>query len=122
AFLAMTALHHGWWGGYSTGPRYLVPALPLLVPFAARAFERWPKLASALAAISFANAVAIAAVSVSVHELERNPLRDDIWPGLVHGVFGRTSLAAAAGAGPRLSVATFALIFAGLVAALTLQI
>ena len=59
--LAMAALFYwvnltfnGWPGGYTTGPRYLIPAMPFLALLAAPAFVRFPKTSCAFAAAGIA--------------------------------------------------------------------
>src|SRR6185436_16364238 len=79
-FLLVTEAHPLWFGGHSTGPRLLVPALPLLAPFAAFAYERWPRATAALASISTAHALATTAVTLTVHESVKNPLFSQIYP------------------------------------------
>lgn len=57
AFAVLFVLQVGWsnpTGGHAAGPRYLVPALPMLAPGVAVAWERWRGLTSILAAWSVA--------------------------------------------------------------------
>jgi hypothetical protein len=79
-------------GGSSSGPRYLIIALPcfcLLMP-------RWSQLThyaqwivGGLAAISFSNMLVIAAVCPMVNKLRENIWRDYLYGPLVSGVFPR---------------------------------
>ena len=93
AFLVVTGMHPLWFGGCSTGPRLLVPALALLAPFAAIAYERWPRATAALASISTVNALATAAVSLTAPENVVNPLVQEVYPVLAAGQVGRANLA-----------------------------
>lgn len=55
-FLTLWLLHssfNGWDGGYSFGPRYLIPTLPFLCLLLPPAFAALPKWAARLASISF---------------------------------------------------------------------
>lgn len=91
AFVLVTAMHPLWHGGFSAGPRLLVPGLALLAPFAARAYERWPKTTAALASISTAHALAVTAFAVTVDEKVPNPLFTLVYPALGSGMLGRTN-------------------------------
>jgi hypothetical protein len=97
AWLLMNAAYQTWWGGRTTGPRFLVPALVLFGPFVGSAFERAPRLCFALLGISVANYVAITAVSYSVRAIVANPLLDVIYPMFVRGEFERSNLGLIAG-------------------------
>jgi hypothetical protein len=116
-FFAVNALHHGWWGGFTTGPRYLVPGLPLLAPFAAEAFARFRAASVVLAAISLANALATLAVSVSVHERVPIPLLD-VYRGLFQGLLGRGNVGEFLGLAGDLSLVPYVLVAGGLSVAL----
>jgi hypothetical protein len=62
AELVLYASYSVWWGGHTYGPRYLLDALPLLVPLAAIAMAahwRWP--AKGAAALALAWSIALAA-------------------------------------------------------------
>jgi hypothetical protein len=62
AELVLYASYSVWWGGHTYGPRYLLDALPLLVPLAAVAMAarwRWP--AKSVAALALAWSIALAA-------------------------------------------------------------
>jgi hypothetical protein len=56
----------GWTGGWSTGPRYLIPALPLLWLLAAPAWIRFPKICGALAALSIVQMLAVTSVNAQI--------------------------------------------------------
>ena len=53
-FLLVNMSFNGYHGGYSAGPRYLVPGLPFLALPLAMAFIRWKKIALVLLAMSIA--------------------------------------------------------------------
>jgi hypothetical protein len=121
-FLVLTGVHPVWWGGYTTGPRLLVPGFVLLAPFAAEAYARWPKTTAALASISTAHAIAGTFVSVSVVDTVRNPLFQAIYPGLAEGRLGeggaRRNAGIALGLAPEVSLLPYAAIALALAAAL----
>ena len=53
-FFLINVSFNGFHGGFAAGPRYLIPALPLLCLPLAPAFVRWPRTATILAAVSIA--------------------------------------------------------------------
>jgi hypothetical protein len=73
AFLTMNAAFNGWHGGYSYGPRYLIPALPFLALPLAPAFDRLPRAGSGLAVISAAMVLLATAVDPQVPFDEPRP-------------------------------------------------
>lgn len=76
--MAVVALHHGWWGGFSYGPRYLSDVLPLLM------FLWMPVLllrrgivSNGILAVLVLAAVFIhlrGATSIAVHDWNRTPV------------------------------------------------
>ncbi len=79
-FLLMNASFNGWHGGYSYGPRYLIPALPFLALPLAPAFERLPRLATTLACLSGAMTLLATAVDPQVPFDEPRPWSAYILP------------------------------------------
>lgn len=81
-----------WHGGWSFGPRYLLPAIPLLgIPMmlaAGRARPLWV----VLGALSFIFNFAAAAVNPTPAESYRDPLRQELLPVLVLGRFPDATL------------------------------
>jgi hypothetical protein len=61
-FLLFISHFNGWYGGWASGPRYLVPALPFLCVPMVLGFVRLPKLSLVLTAISVAIQFLITAV------------------------------------------------------------
>ncbi len=53
-FFLVNASFNGYHGGFSAGPRYLVPGLPFLALPLVVAFARWKKISTVLLALSFA--------------------------------------------------------------------
>lgn len=51
-YFAVNICFNGFHGGFAAGPRYLIPALPFLSLALVPAFERWPRRAGILAALS----------------------------------------------------------------------
>jgi hypothetical protein len=98
ALLAFVATFGGWHGGWASGPRYLVPALPFMCLPLAWAFARWRALALALAAVSIAAATVVTAVDVQAPvgnspqaslpgrpAWRHDPVLDWAWPLFAHG-------------------------------------
>jgi len=61
-FLLFISHFNGWYGGWASGPRYLIPALPFLCVAMVLGFVRFPKLSLALTAISVTIQLLITAV------------------------------------------------------------
>ena len=85
---ALIACHNGWWGGWSTGPRYLIVCLPfwcLLLPRSRRlpGVARWVYFGCI--ALSVLNMIAIAAVEAMMQKRVANPLYGVIYPRLLNG-------------------------------------
>jgi hypothetical protein len=91
-YLGLNACYRVWWGGATTGPRFSVPALPLLAPLVGLGVLRAPRLGAALLAVSVAEQLAIASVSVLAHERAPVPLLDPVLRALAHGMLGRENL------------------------------
>ncbi|GEM_PF-558814 len=53
-FFLFMMCYNGWFGGWAAGPRYLVPALPFIALPMVGAFVRFPKISTAVAAVSIA--------------------------------------------------------------------
>jgi len=91
-YLGLNACYGVWWGGATTGPRFPIPALPLLAPLVGLGVARLPRLGAALLAISVATYAAIAATTVLAHEQAAVPLLDPVLRSLAHGVLGRENM------------------------------
>jgi hypothetical protein len=80
--LLLISSFNGWHGGFSAGPRYLIPSLPfwalLLPPFSAiRNWARW--LFGGLLILSIANSLVFCAWTTIVPEDNYNPLYGDAY-------------------------------------------
>jgi hypothetical protein len=80
--LLLISSFNGWHGGYSAGPRYLIPSLPfwalLLPPFSAlRRPAKW--LFGGLLVLSICNALVFCATTTIVPEDNYNPLYGDAY-------------------------------------------
>jgi hypothetical protein len=84
-FLLLVASFHAWHGGFAPGPRYLIPALPILFLPAALAMLRAPRVAALLAAPSAVAMLAIASVAVEIPNSYSNPLFEFVLPQLARG-------------------------------------
>ncbi|CAN5842415.1 hypothetical protein BH18ACI5_BH18ACI5_18910 [soil metagenome] len=92
AWLLLNASYFTWTGGYTTGPRFIVPALVLLAPLIAAAWQRWPLITTILLCCSALNQFAIAAVWMQANDNYLNPLAQVIYPRLLAGDFVRSNL------------------------------
>jgi hypothetical protein len=86
--LFLNAGYYMWWGGASAGPRHLIPGMAFAaagIAFYSRARQPWlAPVVLALAALSVANAVAIALVGVEAPE-RGDLLRDFVWKRIADG-------------------------------------
>jgi hypothetical protein len=62
AYVLFYLTFYGWTGGYSVGPRYLIPILPLLWMFVLQPFQHWPILSGFAIALSIIYMLAITSV------------------------------------------------------------
>ncbi|MDB6149795.1 MAG: hypothetical protein JWQ44_1243 [Chthoniobacter sp.] len=96
-FFLVNASFNGYHGGFSVGPRYLVPALPFLALPLVVAFIRWRKITCALAVVSVFNQLILTATDaqnpLAVGGLARIETREDgtynlvgdyAWPLFAH--------------------------------------
>ena len=72
-FFLFNLSFYAWTGGWGVGPRFLMPAIPLLFVFVARAAHRFPRLAAALVAVSVANMFTVTAVCLMVPTNDTGP-------------------------------------------------
>jgi hypothetical protein len=85
--LLFIAGHNGWRGGWTLGPRYIIPVAPLLGLWAIEALGR-PRLASlalALGAVSIAFTGCAAALYPHLSDVFTNPLATFLWPSYLRG-------------------------------------
>jgi len=61
-YLLFYLTFYGWKGGDSVGPRYLIPALPLVWMFALGPFQKWPIIAAVAISLSVVYMLAITSV------------------------------------------------------------
>jgi hypothetical protein len=92
AWLLLNSSYFTWHGGYTTGPRFIVPAVVLLGPLIASGWSRLPVLTSCLLAVSVLNQLAIATVWLQVPDSYTNPLVDVVYPRFVAGDYVRGNL------------------------------
>jgi len=92
AWLLLNASYHTWSGGYTTGPRFVVPAVVLLAPLLACGWRRFPVITTILLCWSMLNQLAIASVWMQVPDQYSNPLVEVIYPRFVTGNFSRSNL------------------------------
>jgi fluoride ion exporter CrcB/FEX len=89
-FFLVNASFNGYHGGFSAGPRYLVPGLPFLALPLVVAFTRWRRLTGALAVISIVQQTLLTAtdaqnsLAVGGHaRLDDAHRKDDFWCQIV---------------------------------------
>ena len=89
-FFLVNMSFNGYHGGFSAGPRYLVPGLPFLALGLAVAFVRWPKWTVVLLAVSIAQQLLLTAtdaqnsLAVGGHaRLDDDHRKDDFWCSIV---------------------------------------
>jgi hypothetical protein len=75
----MNGAFNGWEGGFTIGPRYLIPAIPFLCLALVPAFQGYPRLTTTVAAISMALMVLVTAVDPQTSPRIRNPLVQYVW-------------------------------------------
>ena len=63
-YVVFYACYGGWNGGWCVGPRYLIPALPLLWMFARQPFERFPRVCGFLICLSIFQMLCVSAVGM----------------------------------------------------------
>jgi len=83
--LLQVASFHNPHGGFAVGPRYLLPAIPILGLAAAFGIARFPKTGAALAAVSVGLMALVTSIGISPAEDLMTPLRDYYIYRLVHG-------------------------------------
>ena len=92
AWLLLNSSYFTWHGGYTTGPRFIVPAVVLLGPLIASGWSRLPVLTTCLLAVSMLNQLAIATVWLQVPDSYTDPLVDVVYPRFVAGDYVRGNL------------------------------
>lgn len=79
-FLLLNGSFNNWQGGWSMGPRYLIPALPFLALPLTLVFGKLPRLSLVLAALSAIMMLFVTAVDPQPFGGIQKPLTDYIWP------------------------------------------
>ena len=87
AFLLLVSSFHAWYGGWTPGPRYLIPALPFLFVPVAFALGRWPRIGAVLTALSVASMLVVTSVAVEIPDSVADPLLDFALPRFLTGEF-----------------------------------
>jgi hypothetical protein len=72
-FFLFNLSFYAWTGGWGVGPRFLMPAIPFLSVFVARAAHRFPRLTAVLVAVSIANMFTVTAVCLMVPTNDSGP-------------------------------------------------
>ena len=103
-WLLLNASYRVWWGGYTSGPRLIIPALVLLAPLIGIGLQRFPWPGFVLLAVSAVNYFAITGVWVRLSEDYSDPLGQVIYPLLLTGEFDRSNIGIAVGMSPRWSL------------------
>ena len=84
-FLLFNICFNGWHGGYAIGPRYLLPAVPLLGLGLTGLTSRWRSLLLIVGMAGVLLNVAVTAVDAQPPDSVRNPIGDYVLPLLIHG-------------------------------------
>ncbi|HVR43014.1 MAG TPA: hypothetical protein VMS56_06160 [Thermoanaerobaculia bacterium] len=92
-FVLFNASFNGWHGGYTVGPRYLLPVVPFLAMMTAPALTRARASVAALGLVSFLFNFAVTAVDPQPPETLRNPVFQYAIPSLLVGRAAPTSQA-----------------------------
>jgi hypothetical protein len=103
-WLLLNASYSVWWGGFTSGPRFLIPAFVLFAPLIGLGLQRFPRIGFTLLLISSANYFAITAVAILVDELVTSPLTQVIYPLFVQGDFQRSNVGMFLGLDPHWSI------------------
>lgn len=120
ASVLFVASFNAWWGGWASGPRYLIVAIPLLAVVAPRlgSLAPWTRgLYVGALALSVCNMLALTAVELMMDEAERNPLYGLAYRLLATGQYPHRTdtinLGLWLGLPPRWDLAPFLLLFGG---------
>jgi len=97
-----------WYGGASVGPRYLIPMVSFLILPAALTFDRWPRAAVLLGAVSLAHAAATAAVDALAPQADPCALLHWVYPRFLRGEHVHDNLGRMIGLPGALSLAPLA--------------
>lgn len=94
-YLVLNSSYFYWEGGWSTGPRHIIPTMPFLMIPLSLTISRLKGLASkaflvSISVLSVAITLMIATVDVYVPEEEPSPFFNVLVPGLVNGEFSTT--------------------------------
>jgi len=90
--LLLNVSYRTWWGGWTAGPRFMIPSVVLFGPLIALGAARLPRVSLALISVSILNYIAITAVAVVPSDKFTNPLRQVIYPQFIHGNFERSNV------------------------------
>jgi hypothetical protein len=93
-----------WWGGFTAGPRFLIPALVLFGPLIGIGLGHFPRIGFVLLTLSVVNYFAITTVAILVDELVASPLSQVIYPHLLWGRFQRSNIGTFLGLEPLWSI------------------
>jgi hypothetical protein len=84
-FFLLIASYFGWDGGYTVGPRYILPIYPFLFLVAIFSFNYLPKIFKILGVISIIINLSITVVGNEIPREIKNPLGDVIFINLIRG-------------------------------------
>ncbi len=120
ASVLFVASFNAWWGGWASGPRYLIVAIPLLAVLAPRLGTLAPSargLYFGALALSACNMLALTAVELMMNEAVRSPLYGVAYRLLATGQYPHrietSNLGLWLGLAPRWDLALFLLLFGG---------
>ena len=84
-FLVFIASFYSWDGGWTPGPRYLLPAFPFAFVLTAPMLKKFPKAFLCAGLISITINLSITLVATEIPRELRNPLADIIFPSIAEG-------------------------------------
>jgi hypothetical protein len=90
--LLLNASYRSWAGGFTAGPRFMIPSVVLFGPLIALGAACLPRVSVVLIAVSILNYIAITAVAILPSDKFTNPLRQVIYPQFIHGNFDRSNV------------------------------
>lgn len=84
-FLMINAGFSGWFGGFTVGPRYLLPAFPFIFFLTIFSFKKYKKYFVVLGIVSIIINLSITVVGIEVSYNIKNPLTQVVFKNMIQG-------------------------------------